>query len=79
MIQGLWDCQVDAIIEVKLGDSDADTYKYESMTPFLGRWEISINTITVSTVTTNGMFLPFVLSVDRMLGRETIFMLYQLI
>ena len=24
MIQGLWDIQVDAIIEVKLGDADAD-------------------------------------------------------
>ena len=27
MIQGLWDFQVDAIIDVKLGVSDADTYK----------------------------------------------------
>ena len=28
MIRGLWDFKVNAIIEVKLGDSDADTYKY---------------------------------------------------
>ena len=39
MIRGLWDCQVDAIIDVKLGDSDADTYKYKPMTSLLSRWE----------------------------------------
>ena len=27
MIRSLWNCQVDAIINVKLGDADADTYK----------------------------------------------------
>ena len=27
MIQGLWNHQVNAIIDVKLGESDADTYK----------------------------------------------------
>ena len=39
MIQGLWDRQVDAIIDVKLGDADADMYKYEPMTSLLSRWE----------------------------------------
>ena len=39
MIQGLWDCQFDATIDVKLGDADADTYKYEPMTSLLARWE----------------------------------------
>ena len=29
MIQGLWDIQVEAIIDVKIGDADADSYKYE--------------------------------------------------
>ena len=29
MTRGLWDRQVDATIDVKLGDADADTYKYE--------------------------------------------------
>ena len=38
MIQGLWDCQVDTIIDVKLGDSDTDMYKYEPMTALLARW-----------------------------------------
>ena len=35
MIRGLWDCQVDTIIDVKLGDADADTYKYEPITELL--------------------------------------------
>ena len=39
MILGLWDSQVDAIIDVKLVDADADTYKYKSMTSLLARWE----------------------------------------
>ena len=41
MILGLWDRQVDAIIDVKLGDTDTDTYKYDTMTKLLARWEIS--------------------------------------
>ena len=32
MIQGLWYRQVDSIIDVKLGDADADTYKCKPMT-----------------------------------------------
>ena len=39
MIQGLWDKQVKAIIEVKLGKSDTDSYRYESMTALLDWWE----------------------------------------
>ena len=39
MIRYLWDRQVDAIIDVKLRDADADTYKYEPMTSLLYRWE----------------------------------------
>ena len=39
IIQGLWDRQVDAITEVKLGEADADTYKYEPITSLLVRWE----------------------------------------
>ena len=37
MIQVLWDRQVNAIIDVKLGDADAYTYKYEPMTALLAR------------------------------------------
>ena len=39
MIQDLWDRQVAAIIDAKIGDSDVDTYKYEPMTALLARWE----------------------------------------
>ena len=39
MIQDLWDFQVNAIIDVKLGDADADMYKYEPMTSLLASWE----------------------------------------
>ena len=39
MIRGLWDLQVYAIIKVKIGDTDADKYKYEPMKSLLTRWE----------------------------------------
>ena len=38
MIRRLWYCQVDAIIDVKLGDAEADMYKYEPMTVLMARW-----------------------------------------
>ena len=37
MVQGLWDLQVDDIIDVKLGDANADSYKYEPMAALLAR------------------------------------------
>ena len=37
MIRGLWDRQFEAIIDVKLGDADVDSYKYEPMAAFLSR------------------------------------------
>ena len=39
MVRGLWDYQFDAFIDVKLGDVDADSYKYELMTALLARWK----------------------------------------
>ena len=38
MVQGLWYLQFDDIIDVKLGDADAYSYKYEPMTAHLARW-----------------------------------------
>ena len=32
--------QTDAIINVRFGDSDADTYKYEPMDKLLARWDM---------------------------------------
>ena len=40
MVQGLWDRQVDAIIYVKIGEADADSYKYEPTAALLARWEM---------------------------------------
>ena len=37
MIQGLWDRQVEAIIDIKLGDADADSYTYKPMAALLTR------------------------------------------
>ena len=39
MIRGLWYLQVEDIINVKLGDSDTDSYKYELMEALLAQWE----------------------------------------
>ena len=39
MILGLWDRQVETIIDVKLGDADADSYEYEPVVALLDRWE----------------------------------------
>ena len=38
-IQGLWDRQFDAIIDIKLGYANEDTYKYEPIISLLTRWE----------------------------------------
>ena len=39
MIQGLWDRQSKAIIDVKIDNADADSYKYEQMAALLDWWE----------------------------------------
>ena len=80
MIRGLWYRQVDAIIDVKLGDSDVDTYKYYPMTALLVRWEtIKNNNHDEHCHNQRKIFSPFVLSVDGMLVREALFVLSQLI
>ena len=38
MVQCLWYPQVDSVIDVKLGDADADSYKYEPMEALLAQW-----------------------------------------
>ena len=71
MIRGLWDCQVDAIIDVKHGDADADTYNYKPMTELLTRWEnIKKYKHVKHFHDQRKHFLPLFLSVDGMLGRE---------
>ena len=38
MVLVLWVHKFNAIIDVKIGDADTDTYKYEPMTALLARW-----------------------------------------
>ena len=39
MIRGLWGIQIYAIIDVKLGNADTDTYRYDTMAELLALWE----------------------------------------
>ena len=79
MIQDLWDCQVNAIIDVKIGDADADTYKYEPTASNLARWEkIRKDKHDKHCHNQRKHFSPFVLLVERMLGSEDLVVLYQL-
>ena len=79
MVQGLWDFQVDAIIDVKLDDTDSYSYEYEPMTALLARWEtIKKEKHGKHCHDQRKHFSPFVLSVERILGREALFMLLQL-
>ena len=35
LIWGLWDRQTGAIVDIKLGDADVDTYRFDPMVTFL--------------------------------------------
>ena len=79
MIRGLWDRQFNAIIDVKLVDADADTYKYDPITSLLNMWEnIKKDKHGNHCHNQRKYFLLFVLSVDGMLGREALSVLFQL-
>ena len=69
MVLVLWDRQVNAIIDVKIGGTDADSYKYEPMTALLARWE-TINKDKHGNHCHDQWkhFLPFFLSVDGIPG-----------
>ena len=76
MILGLWDQQVKAIIEVKLGEADAGYYKYEPMAALLAWWEmIKKDKHGKQCHDQQKHFLPFVLSVDGILGRGALVVL----
>ena len=79
MIGGLWDFQVDAIIDVKLGDADVDTYNYDPMASILARWEKIKKVKHGKHCHDQRKYIsPFVPSVDRILGREALVVLSQL-
>ena len=69
MVQYLWDFQVDSIIKVKLGDADADSYKFEPMVALLSRWEMIKKDKHDKHCHDQRKKSPFVLSVDEMLGK----------
>ena len=76
MIRGLWDQQDEAIIDVKLDDADADSYKYDPMAELLAWWE-TINKYKQGKNCNYQWkhFYPFVISADVMIGREALFVL----
>ena len=79
MVRVLWDCKVDTIIDVKLGDADADTYQYEPITALLARWEnTKKDKHDKHCHNEQKHFSLFSLSVDGMLGREALVFLSQL-
>ena len=79
MIQGLWYRQVEAIIDVKLGNDDADSYKYEPMAALLAWWKtIKKDKNSKNFNDQRKHFSPFVLSVDGIIGRGALIVLAQL-
>ena len=78
MIRGLWDSQVFTIIDVKRGDADADTCKYEPTKSLLTRWEnIKKDKHGKQCHDQRKHFSPFVILVDGMLGIEALVVLSQ--
>ena len=79
VIRGLWDRQVDAIIDAKIRDTDAYMYKYDPTASILARKENIKKYKHVKHCNDQQKhFLPFVISVDGMLGREALVVLSQL-
>ena len=79
MFRVLWDVQFGTIIDVKLGDTDAESYKYEPMAALLAHWEtIKKDNHSKHCHDRRKHFSPFFLSVDGMLGREALVLLSQL-
>ena len=79
MFRGLWDRQVDTIIDVKLGEADADSYKYEPMAALLAQWEtIKKDKHCKHCHKEQKHFSPFVISVEGILGKEALVVLSQL-
>ena len=76
VIQGLWSGQVEAIIDVIIGDSGVDSYKYEPMEALLFCWKTIENYKHGKNCNEQRKhFFSFVLSVDGIIGRETLVVL----
>ena len=71
LIKGLWESQTEAIIYVRFGDTDIYTYNKEVMDTLLPRWEkMKKYKNRQQYHKQRKHFLPFVLSVDGMSGKE---------
>ena len=78
LIQGLWKIYTDAIISVRFGDLDTDTYRKEPMEISWIDGRRKIRKKTVIPATSKIKFSPFLLSVDGIFGREAIVVLKNL-
>ena len=79
MVWSLWDRQVNAIIYVKLGVADEDSYNYEPMAVLLSPWEmIKKDKHGNQCHDQRKKNSSYFLSVDGMLGREDLAALLQL-
>ena len=73
MSRGLWDRHTGAIIDVKLVNSDADAYIFDPMAEIQTWWEkIKKDKHGEHCRDQRKYFFPFVLSVNGMLGRESL-------
>ena len=70
IIRGLWDIHTNSIIYVKLDDSDEDTYRFDTMSTLLDKWEKIKNYKNDKHChKQRKRFSLFVIYVDVMLGR----------
>ena len=74
MIRGLGNRKAESTIDIKINNTDADYYKYDTMAALLARWE-TINKDKYGKHCHNqqNCFSLFVLSVNEMLGREALY------
>ena len=73
LIRGLWERHTDAIINVRFGGSDKDTYNHEPMDKILASWEKQKKDKHGKHFHEQRKhFSLFVLSVDGLLGKESL-------
>ena len=69
-IQGLWEIQTDAIVDIRFGDADAETWKTEGMDKLFPRWEVFNKDKHRKHFHNQQKKYPFVLLVDGMMVKE---------
>ena len=79
MIRLLWDRQINAIIDIKLGNADADSYIFDPIVALLDWWEkIEKDKHSKHLHNQQKQFSPFFLSVDGILGSKSLVVLENL-